>query len=212
MTLGSGGTLTVVSPGVTYTQFDGTISGTGTLAQQGTGSLGLMGANTFAGPVYVNTGELWVLNASALGVADGTPENGTVVTAGAALGVGVASLPNEALTIGGAGPSFGAVQVSPAGSVSIAGPVTLSSNALIGISSGAHLTLAGGIGGSGQLRLAGTAGEVRLTGQGRSFTGGSIFADAIILHIGADGVLDPSASILNEGWVELEGMHSRSRI
>ena len=203
--LGTGGTLRFVTPGATYNEFDGTIIGTGTVYKQGAGSLSLAGASTFTGPVYVSTGELWVLNPNALGVADGTPENGTVVTTGATLGVGVASVANEALSIVGVGHSFGALQIGASGPVSIAGPVTLLNNALIGISFGAHLTLAGSVGGSGQLRLAGTAGEVWLTGQGSSFINGSIFVDGITLHIGADGALDTRASILNEGLIALEG-------
>ena len=98
-----------MTPGATFTQFDGTISGTGTLYKEGAGSLGLAGANTFTGPVHVNDGELWVPHPNALGVADGTPENGTLVTSGAVLGVGVSSLANEALTIAGAGHNIGAL-------------------------------------------------------------------------------------------------------
>jgi autotransporter-associated beta strand protein len=200
-----GGILRVVSADATHTELGGTISGIGTLYKQGSGSLALAGANTFTGAVQVSTGELWVLHPNALGVADGTPENGTTVTAGATLGVGAASLANEVLTIAGTGHSFGALQIGAFGPVSIAGPVTVAGDALIGISFGAHVTLAGGVGGTGQLRLAGTAGEVRLTGQGSTFTGGSIFVDGVILHIDANGVLDPAASILNEGLIELGG-------
>src|SRR5205823_12184724 len=57
------------------------ISGTGTLTQNGSGTVDLSGANTFSGPVIVAQGTLQIGNNAALGTTNGN----TTIASGATL-------------------------------------------------------------------------------------------------------------------------------
>ena len=103
--------------------FDGTISGTGDLQQNGAGTTILTGANSYAGPTAVNAGSLYV--------------NGNQSAA-----TGATSVTNGA-TLGGTGTIGGDVVVADGGTLSPGGngfaPGTLSVNGNLGLSGGSIL-------------------------------------------------------------------------
>lgn len=75
------------------------ISGSGSLTQNGSGTLILSGANSFLGPVTVAQGTLKVGSSSGLGATNG----GATVQSGATLDVNGTSLGNELVTASGSG-------------------------------------------------------------------------------------------------------------
>jgi autotransporter-associated beta strand protein len=75
------------------------ISGTGTLTQNGSGTVILGGANTYSGPTTVSQGTLQTLHTSALG----TTNAGTTVASGATLDFYGRNVGLEPVTVGGAG-------------------------------------------------------------------------------------------------------------
>jgi autotransporter-associated beta strand protein len=125
--------------------FSGVIAGSGALVKQGTGTLGLGGANTYSGDTLVSAGVLRIGNSSALGSTNG----GTVVESGAQLrlitGVaGATSYGNgESLTISGDGGSYtGALRSGVSGETNTyQGKVSLAANASINAGSGTGLIL-----------------------------------------------------------------------
>lgn len=135
------------------------------IAKTGTGTLRLLGANTFTGSVNVNEGIVEVGNASALG----SPfPFGTTVAAGATLRVlGGVTVVAEPLTLNG-GALYGQ------GFVTWGGPLTLGANShLRALGAGDELRLTGAIGGPGGFTHA---------GPGRLYLGGTsanTFAGAV---------------------------------
>jgi autotransporter-associated beta strand protein len=137
------------------------ITGSGSIASQGTGTVTLTGANTFSGEVDVQHGTLRTLNSSALG----DIFSGTTVSNGAALDIGAnnVNLSKEPITVSGAGPDgSGAIVNSSA------------STAFVGANIG-QVTLTGDttIGGSGRLDYrasSATADDVALYCGGQPYT------------------------------------------
>jgi len=106
----------------------GVISGTGSVAQKGTGILNLSGANTFGGGVTIQNGTLQAGNAAALGSTVGT----TVITNGGTLDVNGFNLTGEAVVVSGSGVggkgaiiNGGGQQTSALRNVMLAGDITL---------------------------------------------------------------------------------------
>jgi len=96
------------------------ISGTGTVAQNSSGSVTLSGANTYSGTTTVAQGTLITGNNSALGATNG----GTTVASGATLDVGAnaINLGQEQITISGVGVGGGGALVNNSGSLTFVGP------------------------------------------------------------------------------------------
>lgn len=127
--------------------FADAISGTGSLTNDGIGTLTLNSANTYSGLTTVNAGSLEVLHANALGTtAAGTVVNGTG-TGGASNArlelEGGITVSGETLTINGVGNFLGALS-STSGSNTWAGNVTIgSAGTRLGASTGNTLTVSG---------------------------------------------------------------------
>ncbi len=152
----------------------------------------LSGTNTYGGLTTVSGGFLVLSNPSALGAnGGGAPAQGTVVQVGGALALQGIAVGNEALTINGAGNTNFTGALAPAaalvgaGSSSWAGPITLGSNATIGVlPGGSTLTLSGGIDKSGRVLTfattssAGAAGTITITTNG--ITGAAANSDLVV--------------------------------
>jgi autotransporter-associated beta strand protein len=116
------------------------ISGPGSVAMAGFGTLVLGGNNTYTGPTFVNSGTLNVNGARALG----TTASGTFVASGAQLfldpGVNIGA---EPLTISGTGTGLGALHKGGgnAAGTTFGGPITLAADAGIGVDPNATLNL-----------------------------------------------------------------------
>lgn len=139
---------------------------------RGGGYLWLESANTFAGPVVVEEGILWVINDFALGAATA----GTTVQPGGILNLltPVTSL-NEPLTLSGDGlplPGYGALLAQS--DVTLPNTVTLASNAVVFVASSNNLTISGVINGTGDLTKAGE-GTLALTGTAGNTFAGDLF-------------------------------------
>jgi fibronectin-binding autotransporter adhesin len=96
------------------------ISGSGTLAQNSSGSVMLSGANTFTGAVTVAQGTLQIGNSSALGTTNGT----TTIASGATLdfGANANNIGQEIVSVSGSGVGgFGAL-INNSGSPTFVGP------------------------------------------------------------------------------------------
>lgn len=135
-----------------------TISGSGTLASIGTGTLVLGGSNSFTGQTLASNGAIRVTNSFALGSAAGN----TVVTAsGSAIELaGNISLAGESVVLNGTGLSSGGALRNISGTNTLGGTVTLGSDARVNSDSGT-LTLgnAGTINGTGFTLTLGGAGN-----------------------------------------------------
>lgn len=136
------------SNGVTQgSGFASTISGTGSLANAGTGTLTLNSANTYSGLTTVSAGSIKVLHSNALGTTDaGTVVNGS--TTGSASNSrleleGGITVTGESLTLNGAGNYLGALS-STSGNNIWAGNVTIgSAGTRLGATTGNSLTVSG---------------------------------------------------------------------
>jgi autotransporter-associated beta strand protein len=122
------------------------VSGTGLLANKGTGTLVVSGSNTFTGPVAVQGGQLIIGNASALGDLTGN----TTVSSGAELALNSALTMNEAVTINGLGIGTigGALHSGGATSSTWAGAITMASDAALKVDGGATMNVTAPITGS----------------------------------------------------------------
>jgi autotransporter-associated beta strand protein len=168
--------LLTLSGGITATNQNLTIGGTGdttlsgvvglgsgTLTKDGVGKLTLSVANTYTGATTVSVGTLNIQNATALGSTAGA----TTVAAGAALQLqGGIAVGAEALTLNGTGVNVDGALRSVGGANSYAGAISLGSTSRINIDVG-DLTLSGGIsalnfdlsiGGAGNTTLSGVVG------------------------------------------------------
>jgi fibronectin-binding autotransporter adhesin len=143
----AGATLRFANPSTQL--YSGVISGSGSLAKSGGGTLVLSGSNTFTGWLTVDAGTLQLADTAAIG-----PGGANVTVNGGAL------------DLGGTCPAFGSLNSGPAGTIA-AGPITL------GIGAGdANSTLWGTISGSGGLVINGTG--TTLLGGSNRFTGPTV--------------------------------------
>ncbi|TAK95168.1 MAG: hypothetical protein EPO07_15725, partial [Verrucomicrobia bacterium] len=143
------------------------ISGSGTVTQIGTGSVGLSGSNSYAGLTTLVAGSLFVQNGSSLGLTN----TGTVVDSGAVLYITAnVNVGNEPLTISGSGPTSteGALRKGGAGTTIYGGAVTLLADSMINLDGGAtlNLTNADGIVSGGQ--------NLTVTGGGNTTVSGPV--------------------------------------
>jgi autotransporter-associated beta strand protein len=152
----------------TDTTVSNTISGTGSLTQEGTGTLIISGANSYSGDTTISTGTLEAENNTALGSSTVT------VDSGASLQVSGASVLANNITISGTGAGgAGAIFANDGLQNEVNGNVTLAGNATVN-SSLNGLFLNGTIGlGTYNLTLGGGAnGEVEILGHVTGSTGG----------------------------------------
>jgi len=147
VTSSAGGAVTVTTGVEANSTFAGVIqdgSGTVALTKQGTGAFTLTGVNTYAGTTTINNGTLIAANANALGSTAG----GTTVANGGTLQISNVSIGAEAVTLNGAGVGSAGALVGT-GTASLAGVVTLASNASIGATAVSDaLTLGGAVDGA----------------------------------------------------------------
>ncbi|MEX2140431.1 MAG: autotransporter-associated beta strand repeat-containing protein [Pirellulales bacterium] len=192
--LGSG-TLTI-GFGNAGSDFEGEMSGSGSLVKIGTGGQRLMSANTYTGETRVDQGELIIEHPAALGGA-GT---GTVVAAGATLllqpttGLSI----DEPLELAG-----GSVLKNRWRNNIWAGPVTLTGDATILVDADS-LTVAGAIGGTGGLAKTGT-GTLVLTGA-NTYAGATDIERGVLVLPAVARFGNPNlVSVAPEGELILEG-------
>ena len=148
------------------------LTGTGNLIKDGTGTgkLILSGTSTaYAAGIFVNNGVLQITSNSALGNTTGT----TTVSSGAALELNSGSSLSSAeqISIGGSGLSSGGAIRNIAGTNTLSGALTLSTDSRINSDAGT-LTLSGAIGGSGKNLTVGGAGATTITGAVGTGAGG----------------------------------------
>ncbi len=167
-------TFTILAPAVI--NVSGVIDGTGAITKSGPGLLNVSGANTYAGQTTILEGTLVALNATALGVADGTLANGTIITDNGStqgtLSLKAVAIGNEAISISATGHFGNPALRATNGASSIAGPITLDGGwPIVTNLATASLNLTGVISGSSPLAL-GTGGVIALGNSGNTFTGG----------------------------------------
>src|SRR4051812_49371976 len=187
VTLGASGGAFSQSAGTTLT-YTGIIAGAGSLADAGTGTLALGGANTYTGVTNVNAGTLTANSVGALG----STAAGTTVASGATLNINAVAIGAEALTIAGTGVgAAGALQ--GIGAASLSGAVTLSGGASVGITlAAATLSLTGGISGAGPLTKVG-AGTLDLGTTASTYTGATTISAGTLRLQSADMLPDATA-------------------
>ena len=150
------------------TTFSGAITGTGSLAKIGTGTLTLSGSNAFSG-VAVSAGILSLASANALG----SPGTNVTVSQGGTLDLGGQTMNGNALVLNGTGTASepGALYNSSGNTASVPGPITIASPATI-------------YAGAGPIALSGTiTGNTTLT-----FSGGGNTTVSGILSLGTGGL------------------------
>jgi autotransporter-associated beta strand protein len=169
------------------TSLPNVISGTGSLTQNGFGSLGVSGDNTYTGPTFINSGTLFLQSATALG----STSSGTTVASGGQLYLTASVNTSEGLTLNGFGPDGnGALRKGGGGFSAVLGPVALASDTTIGLDSGATLALSNVVSGNAVLTKSGP-GTLALN-TNNTFTGGTILLDGIV-NVNANRALGPGA-------------------
>jgi filamentous hemagglutinin family protein len=156
----------------------GVISGSGTLTQNGTGTLELAAANTYSGGTLVQAGRLFGGEGSETRTAFGS--GAITVASGATLWLDRGIIDNDLVLAGGillGSNGFGEV---------VRGDVSLTADS--SVDSSFNITFEGSVSGSGRLTLANTwrdEGELRITGNA-THTGGTVL-DHGVLQIGNGG-------------------------
>ncbi len=192
---GSTGTLTassiVINPGATFDvnrsgaiSFTNKISGAGTLAKDGTGTLTLSG-NSFSGNLLVNNGMLSYSGVSTLPTGNYTITGGT-------------------LSLGARSQSIGNFQITGG---AVTGTGTLTSNAAFDIQGGAiEAILAGGSG------LTKTESGVALLKGVNTYTGATLIEDGTLV-LSAGGQINPLSTIDNDAtFLIADGSHALGAI
>ncbi len=128
------------------------MSGTGGLTKAGAGIFTLSGANTYTGATTINAGTLVAAANNALGTVAG----GTIVAAGATLGLsgGINYNTAEPVTLNGGTLS------NLAGNNTFAGPITLAANSAFTVADGTTMTVGGTVNGGSQLTVSSGTGGI----------------------------------------------------
>ncbi|UVE19151.1 autotransporter-associated beta strand repeat-containing protein [Pseudomonas sp. LS44] len=169
----SGATRTLTVGGAGNTAINNVIATTtGSLTKDGSGTLTLMGANTYSGVTTVSAGILNIQNAAALGATSGAT-SATSVASGAELQLqGGITVGAEALTLNGTGVGNAGALHNVSGNNSYAGALTLAGNSRINSDAGL-LTLNGAtIGGATRTLTVGGAGNTTINNVIATTTGG----------------------------------------
>jgi autotransporter-associated beta strand protein len=182
---------------------DAVISGSAEIIKEGAGQLQLDAANTFTGPVTVNSNALRLAHPQGLGsTAAGTTVNGSAYLQLHGGGIDVGA---EPLTLNSTRESWGSLY-STSGSNSWAGDITLQTDAWIGLGiSTAVLELSGAIQGPGSLNMERT-GTIILSGSSSNSYGGATYVGAgtlILNKTAANGAI-PGTLVIGDGAGGLE--------
>jgi autotransporter-associated beta strand protein len=210
--LGSGHTLTV-NP-VSSATYSGTIAGSGAITKTSASTEIFSGPNSYDGNTLVNVGRLQAGSATALGSATGY----TDIASGAEVlfdGAATTFTCNEPFRIAGIGLDGGAITIQNSATPTLSGPISLTADAMVTVSSSAtvtfnnangftslanqNLTLQGGAGAGGGGTISGiialgSGGLTKLQGgtwklAGANTYGGATAITAGTLRLGASGVI-----------------------
>jgi fibronectin-binding autotransporter adhesin len=207
----NGSTLTLNEP-VGDTLLTGTVSGAGGLVKNGVGSVTLSGSNTFTGQVQVLAGRLYIPNGNALGFADDTPANGTVISAGGTLELGGFGYPAERIVVNGQGAGFNGAITLIGGNADLTGSVVLGTTVAMSVAAGGTLSFSGVVSGSGNFGMGGPGTFV--LSNANTFTGavvwGATGASTSTLKLGGSNALPPSVA-LNIGAGGVFDMNSKAQ-
>jgi hypothetical protein len=195
----------------------GVISGTGPLesiTKDNPGDLTLSGANTFSSDVGIISGRLIAANPTALGVADNTLVNGTIVIAGGTLVINGVNIGNEYVQIDGSGQGGNGVLQSQGAGSAIGGTVELvSSSVAMNLGTPNALAFNGPITGAGRFGMGGS-GTYIINSSGNTFTGAVQWAATgtsnSTLRLGASNAL-PNTVSLNIGSGGLFDVNGRTQ-
>ena len=191
----------------------GTISGTGTLTQAGSGTLILRSANTYTGTTTISAGALNLQNATGLG----TTAGGTTVASGAALQIqNNITVGAEALTLSGTGQSSTGALLNVSGNNTYGGAITRAAATTVGSTAGT-LTLSGAMTGNfattftgagnitGSGVISGT-GAVTKSGAGTlSLTGSNTYSGATTLSAGTLDISGAAGALTATSGVNISG-------
>jgi autotransporter-associated beta strand protein len=171
------------------------ISGSGGLAKTGPFDLTLHASNSFTGGVTVDAGILYVDHGSGLGATSA----GTVVQAGATLGLLSAAVGHEPLTLDSTNTSLGALLALSASNF-WAGPVTLARDTTLRVDSTVTLHVSGAIGGPGSLNKI-NAGTLIFSGPNANTYAGttSVKGGTLLLGKTVANAAIPNALIVGDG-------------
>ena len=190
----NGGALTFNASGAATQAAGAVISGSGTLVKQGTGTLTLTGANTYAGATTISAGTLVAANATALG----TTAGGVSVANGATLSINNVAIGIEAVTLNGTGVGGNGALTGTGVAASLAGNIALASTSGIGTpTAGDALTLSGVISGASGLTKLGT-GSLVLSGN-NTYTGATAISAGTLQLGAANRIANTSAVTVAAG-------------
>jgi fibronectin-binding autotransporter adhesin len=211
----NGQTLKITWPGLATTPqwtVNGVISGNGAIEVTGVnGASGLQffGNNTFSGPVTLKAGRTVIGHNNALGLADGSAQNGTNIFSGGLLSIApFIAVGNEGLILAaGVGPNGnGMIQYS--GPSAWGGPVSLPGagfSRVVSVAANGVLDFNGIISGIGGFEFGASPGVVaKLSNSGNMFSGGVTTMNAsptqgVTIRLGGDNALPAGSNVVLKG-------------